>query len=524
MRISAQALLPLFLACVAFVLIAALWQMTGGNDFGDAATRRLARSRTSPAPAHDPSKTGAEGAHQALLRGRVVDAQTGEPVAALVTVICAQAAERQAQAGADGIFEVVCPIPVHATLAIPRTENHFGLVRVLDLGGPTPSLTLKLEPRRDLPVLLRTPDGRPLAEVVRPQGPWARETWPTILITQAPPTGRPSEGAPDPLLTTRVGRCLSSVHGDVQLRPGSPECCVGYVQLFQAPPASCSLLVGSRVLQTIVLDGHERQISLVVDPAELQDLHADMSLRVVDADTGLPPAARHGLWLGMLGGPASELAADLDEDGRVLIKDAPAGSVELYLRLGGYEHEVRRVDLHAGERNDIGELRVHAGACVAGHVVTETGEAVRARVWSSMRDGAEHPAGQASDTPEDADWFAIYGLPRATVLVGIDDPRWALNPVEVDLGRGSVQNESVVARKGTILRLVGPYSAAGAARLRVLDGRKLCVWKGDSLEQEVHELRLLPGHYTVEVQREGSLVSRQELDLGPAHDATIQLR
>ena len=497
---------------------------SSGTEFAKATGLRAAGLRANGGRPEEVSHEVPDAAHQVLLRGRLVDAQTGEPVAALVTVLCAKTAERQAQAGADGIFQVACPIPVRATLAIPRTDAHFGLVRELDLGASMPSLALKLQPRRDLPVVLRTPAGRPLAEAAPPRAAWTRETWPTVLITQTAPTGRPVEGAPDPLLATRIGRFLSSVHGDVELRPGSPEACVGYVQLFQAPPVCCSLLIGSRVLQTMVLDGHERTLSFTVDPAELEGLHADMELRVVDADTGLPPTSRRGLWLGLLGGPAAQLDAELDLDGRVLIKDAPAGAVELYLRLTGYEHEVQRVDLHAGERNDVGVLRVHAGASVAGHVVSETGEPVHARVWCSPADGAERSLGLASDTPEGADWFAIRGLPRGSVLVGIDDPRWARNPVEVDLSRGPVQNENLVARPGSILRLVGPYSAAGAARLRVLDERRLCVWRGDSLELELHELRLLPGHYTVEVQPAGRPASRQEFDLGESSDATILLR
>jgi len=103
-------------------------------------------------------------------------------------------------------------------------------------------------------------------------------------------------------------------------------------------------------------------------------------------------------------------------------------------------------------------------------------------------------------------------------------PALALNPIEVDLSRGPLQNESLVARPGSILRLVGPYSTAGAARLRVLDESRRCVWRGDSLELEVHELRLLPGHYSVEVQRAGHPAARQELELGASADATILLR
>jgi len=525
MRASAHALLPLFLAGIAFVLIAKLWHGTDSSDFANAPSKRPVRPRTTAALPEDASSSGSA-ADQTLLRGRLVDVNTGEPIAAGVTLLGEGGIERHAEAGTDGIFHLDCPTSAHLTLAISRTEEHFGLVRELDVPARSPILSLefKLEPRRDLPVVLRTPDGQSLAEVVPPQGPWARETWPSILITQVAPTGRPTEGAPDPLLTTRVGQFSSSVHGDAEQRPGSPECCVGYVRLFESPPVSCSLVIGSRVLQTMVLDGQERLISFVVDPSELQATHADVGLRVVDADTGLPPSARRGIWLGMLGGTAREVDAELDEDGRVEIKDAPAGSVRLFLRLGGYEHQVQRFDLHAGERNDIGVLRVHAGACIAGHVVTETGEPVHARVWSGSREGREHPLGQASDTPDGADWFAICGLPRTNVLVGIDDPRWALNPVEVDPLKASAQNESIVARKGSSLRLIGPYSASGAARMRVLDARNLCVWTGENLEQEVHELQLLPGHYRIEVQREGRPASRQDVDLGRTPDATILLR
>lgn len=516
MRLSGQALLPIFLGCFAFVVIAALWEGSGGTDFAQATAARAAALRANGGRAENVSGEVIDAAHQMLLHGRLVDVHTGEPVEALVTVLCGQSAGLQAQAGADGNFQVACPISARATLAVPRTERHFGLVHELDLSAGTQSLALKLQPRRDLPVMLRTPDGRALSEVAPPRAAWSRETWPTVLITQTPPSGRPVEGAPDPLLATRVGRFLSSVHGDVELQPGSPEACVGYVQLFQAPPVSCSLVIGSRVLQTMPLDGRERSIHFTVDPAELEGLHADMELRVVDADTGLPPDSRRGLWLGMLGGPATELDVELDSDGRALIRGAPAGAVELYLRMSGYEQQVQRVDLHAGERNDVGEVRVHAGASVAGHVLSETGEAVNTRVWSS-------PSPSARSAPE-ADWYAIRGLPRGTILLGVDDPRWARNPIEVDLSRGSMQNQNLVARPGSVLRLVGPYSAAGAARLCVFDARRLCVWSGDSLEVEVHELRLLPGHYTVEVQRTGRPISRQELDLSENADATILLR
>jgi len=523
MRAGAHALLPFFFACVAFVLITALWQGAGSNDYTSAAARHGPSDRATTARADDRSPPAQHG-DQALLRGQLLDSQSGEPIAAQVTLFGPRGVERHAEAGADGIFQVGCSMTGRVTLAIPRTAGHFGLFREFDLTSRLPTQSLKLEKRRDLPVVLHTSDGRALAEVAPPSGPWARESWPSILITQAPPAGHSSEGGADPLLATRVGCFLSSVLGDVPLRPGSPACCVGYVRLFEAPPLCCSLVIGSRVLQTIELDGSERLLSFVVDPSELRGALADVELRVADADTGMPPDSRRGLWLGLLGGEPREIPDELDADGRLVLHDVPAGAYELHLRLSGYEHEIRRVDLRAGEHNELGELRLRKGACVAGHILSETGEPVRARVWSSTRDGRDHAVGAASDTPADADWFAICGLPRASVLVGLDDPQWAQNPVEVDLSGGSVQSERLVARRGSLLRVIGPYAAAGAAILRILDGKRVCVWKGGNLEEEVHELRLLPGRYTIEVRRESGPSTREEVELGAESDATILLR
>ena len=522
MRAGAQALLPLFLAFVAYVLITTLMNGHESSDFVSAATHKPARSGAAQHAAG--TSTDGEGDAQELLRGRLVDAQTGEPVAARVTLYSARGNERPGEAGPDGIFQIGCAMPARVTLAIPRTETHFGLLKELDLRRPMPSLSLPLERRRNLPVVLRTLEGKPLAEALPPHGRWAREMWPSILVTATPPTGRPSEGATDPLLATRVGRFLSTVHGDTPLQPGSPEACVGYVRLFQEPPASVSLVLGSHVLQTQLVDTHARMISFVVDPSELEHSRASFTLRVVDEATRQPPEARRGLALGLLGERPSDLEIDLDADGQVEISDVPAGSLELHLLFSGYEHEVRRIDLHAGEHSDLGELRLHPGACVAGHVLSERGEPVSARIWSSTRDGRDHPAGQVTDTPADADWFAVCGLPRATVLVGLDDARFALNPIEVDLSNGSLQSARIVARKGSTLRLVGPYAAAGTASIRVLDAQHLCLWTGDNLEQETHELQLLPGRYSVEVRHSGGTLVRQEVDLAKNPDATILLR
>ena len=526
MRAGAHALLPFFLACIAFVLISTLWQGGNSADFANAASQRAPRSHVRGARVEQAPAEGDEllERNQKLVRGRLVDAQSGEPVSALVSLLGPRGLERNGEAGADGVFQIGCSLAGRVQLAIPRTENHFGLVKELDLRGNLAEQSLRLDRRRDLPVVLRTPDGRPLLAAAPPRAPWARETWPTILLTQAPPNGRPVEGAPDPLLAPRVGTFLSCALGESPLRPGSPECCVGYLHLYQAPPVACSLVIGSRVLQTVLLDARDKLVSFTLDPAELEDSRAELELHVVDAATGFPPSAHHGLWLGVLGGPLSEIEAELDDDGHARIAGVPAGSVELHLRLPGYEEETRRVDLRAGERNDVGELQVRAGACLAGHVVDETGAAVRARVWSSTCDGREHPAGQVTDAGDSADWFAICGLPRGRVLVGLDDPRFALNPVEVDLAGGSVQNQRLLARAGSSLRLVGPFSAGGTAHLRVLDEHRLCLWKGDNLELETHELRLLPGRYTIEVLREGSAPARQEVDLEKTPDATIRLR
>lgn len=523
-----QVILTALAAALALVLIAFVLRLRGRID--DQREARAPQRVESASRGADPEALGqpgsaepdearsAAGEREALfVRGRVFDARSGEPLVASIAIHLEDGGEARTESSADGMFHLECAPAARARLTVPKSREHLGLEQELAVAPGMRELALALAPCRTLPVLLLDPGGAPLRAVVEPQhAGLAVRAWPSVLVSSAAPAEsvRASESAMPEFL--RVGRWIPEPSDQ-------PPGCEGHVQLSCAPPAFASLVLGDRVLETRALGGTEALLEFRVDPARLAEARCSLALRVLDAATGQPPVNHLGLTLAPVGDRRELALLEIDDAGRVEFEDLPAGALDLRLEFGGYEHETRTLELSAGQRNDLGDIQIRHGACISGSVSTRSGEPVPARLWCSSEEGREHPVGRWSNLAEGSSTFAVCSLPRAKLLLGIDDGTHALNPIWVDTSRGSLQNLQLEARKGDLLRLAGPYASSGAARLRLCDGHGLCLWTGDNVEAEEHELCLLPGPYSVEVLHADGRRTHREFELGSVPRVTLLL-
>ena len=201
----------------------------------------------------------------------------------------------------------------------------------------------------------------------------------------------------------------------------------------------------------------------------------------------------------------------LDEGGSFRVEGLPPGRLWLWIRFPGFERRIIPIDMPFGGLVDLGVIEVGHGRCIEGRVLDQDGNPVA----TTLRvDPLSFPAGHGSGfgdgetRAENGAQFVFCELPRGEVALALDDGRFAVNPMIVDVG--------VRSAKGVVMRaMIGvPVSwPSDAGDVRIWDnfGRKLYGKKG------AREVRLLPGRYQYQM---GSS-SRLSLSIGAGDEAVV---
>jgi hypothetical protein len=97
--------------------------------------------------------------------------------------------------------------------------------------------------------------------------------------------------------------------------------------------------------------------------------------------------------------------------------------------------------------------------------------------------------------------FALAELPANGVILRISDPKWALTSKAVHTLPGEIGEVSIVAHRGTTIRLVFPNEYDGANA--VLHGENnLPVWRLEDISTAIqYTVRLAPGQYLGEISK-----------------------
>jgi hypothetical protein len=196
----------------------------------------------------------------------------------------------------------------------------------------------------------------------------------------------------------------------------------GTLHLAGAPPANVALMLRHMVVaQQLVVPG-QTDMTFVVDPAELSALAGSAAVRVVNADTGQPiDGARVSLRRsnGGFGG------GQTDKDGRAVIENLVPGLLRCEISAKECEGMYTTVQIHVGQRLELGEVRLGPRVKFTGTVVDEAGKPVGGVniTWAELKWlGTAMPFATNRRSRSEVDGaFQLWSVGRGTIAVTARD-------------------------------------------------------------------------------------------------------
>jgi hypothetical protein len=273
------------------------------------------------------------------------------------------------------------------------------------------------------------------------------------------------------------------------------------LELHEKPPVYVSAVLGNVVLASESLAASVEALDLVVDLDRARTRLASLTVRILDAETGVPMAG-----VPVRTGPIGKAldvfgSACTSEAGVAVIAGLVQGLHAVYVneRDDDHEHWKGRVTLEPGSTLDLGTLLLTRSASVSGEVLGEDGTPIR-----SFDLGVLRHIDRQSAFAFGIDWagpskglhgeLSVSGLGRGRHRLVVSNEAWALSDTVVDTSQGSVEDVRIVLKKGTLVRLVAANGrdrslSAGIARDDGLDLTRV------DLRTGMRTIRLVPGQY-----------------------------
>lgn len=220
----------------------------------------------------------------------------------------------------------------------------------------------------------------------------------------------------------------------------------GTLHLAGAPPAHVALLQRHLVIAQQVVTPGQTEVKFVVDPTAIAALAGSATVRVLDADTGVPiEGARVSLDTSnrMGGGKAT------DTDGRAVLEGLSPGLLRCQITAKEHEMMYTTVQVEAGQRLDLGEVRLGPVVKFAGKVMDEDGNPVGGVniSWAELKwlgDVQPFATNRSSRTEADGT-FTLWGTGRGQIAVAAQTQKGQ--------ARGVFENPSA---EPAVLRLATP--------------------------------------------------------------------
>jgi len=329
--------------------------------------------------------------------------------------------------------------------------------------APAPTVQcveLRLERSLLLPIRIVTPDGRRLFEVLEPNDRGRVSRALAIRSSREPPR---RELPPNPWSSSRPrdGRGFWIAEGQLDLGRSPrhlvvPPGCDGVLPVASVP---CHVGVSFKhlLLHAVRAESVDAPLSLIVDPDEIEELHATVELRAVDADTGAPLPGGHYDLSDRQSGTGGKTA---DRDGVVRFEHVQPGLLHLQ-RMPDRNAELSRfVRVDPGEPIDLGDIRIAKTAELSGSVVDEAGrpqQGVSLEWYELAALTPDQPIDTMHSIVSGTDGrFSIFGAPKTRVLLvgqSRSGSRWqVVEPVVVDATNRPPEDLTLVARATTPLR------------------------------------------------------------------------
>ena len=277
------------------------------------------------------------------------------------------------------------------TARAPNAHDRTQSVSV-PAGAPDVRADVVLEPSWLVDVLLLTPDGRPLHEVLREmpavqRGPFDGAQ--VVALWHEIPAEIPRSDrseSPCTIAKWHPNNGLGREGGGRKL----PARYAGSLEMPERRAAFLAVLLKQIVLARAPLAADQDAVELTVDPARITATFATLRVQVVDADGKPLPAAN----VGITEGQGWQAPQAVDQDGRLEKTGLLPGTFHLTLQCEGLAFAPCTVELHTGAVTDLGQLRMSASREVAIRIADAPADGLRGTLRAL---DAGLPAGAAPD-------------------------------------------------------------------------------------------------------------------------------
>lgn len=382
-------------------------------------------------------------------------------------------------------------------LTLRDCSGCFATARGIELSAGA-SLRVDIELRRSqsISVRLKTPSGEDIDSSFRDDA-WNGQYQPRVEVVATRDLLPPDVSAAE-LARLSVGTYTSASAAGNSGRVQVPTGFSGVLELGVQQAAFASAMLRGHVLSSAPIEADTRELELLINPDHMLASLGSLRFRMINALTGEPiESAGIQLREASTVGIANPVGYP-NRDGVIERSRLPAGTYELQIRARpvGFEHLVKMVTIESGRATDLGDIRLADGGGVRGRVIDEAGAGVSAMLcWSSI-DAPDNPNFIEESRSQSDGRFGLGELPAHGVLLRINDPQWALDPVPIHFVPGVFGEVTLTVRPGTPVTLRHRLEGEVSLVLRKVDGTP--VWSARGLGPSTQRMRLLPGSYTLE--------------------------
>lgn len=278
----------------------------------------------------------------------------------------------------------------------------------------------------------------------------------------------------------------------------------GELRVLGDPPLYATLLSGHVVCGTLPIAPDSGQIEFVLEDGAFTTELGTFDFRIVDAQSTRPTDRSDYYYVLPVTTPHTgrhvrfEVGARWDPERHRLV----AGRYVLHgFRSAPFGYGTVTFDITPGLVTDLGDILVAASGAVMGETRGPGGEVLDVDIV--VRDAATGARLGEVDRRNFKPGFAFGELPPgADVDVSVDDPAWAAAPTRVLAPTSGVQRDFVLtAQHGTPTTFVRSGIDIGLVELRIEAGAGLWCWDCVLTPESEVTVRLVPGKYTLHVDR-----------------------
>ncbi len=383
----------------------------------------------------------------------------------------------------------------------------------------------------ELKVYVKTPDGKNLiAELCKSGAPLgARLLLP--VATRESLGERFDDDARGPDSPRARGRFRELGPRETALDPQ----CMGVLSLEGELPVWVSLVQHDIVLQSIYVGVGAGEANFELSAGDLLKNLCSIRAQVIDATTRLPiPSAR----VTLSGGTHFDSGVATDARGWAMIAGREPGSLELQVRLKGYEQYRQAIDARPGQIVDLGILALESERTVEGRVLDDGGRPLAVTLCVGSLDPVEHSihwfrSGESASRADGS--FTIGGLGRGEFVLrcgnsaateansweGLD---WVSGDLRLDTRVGSIAGLELRVQRAVKLVIRAAEARAGEQGFRLVDEGGVRSIEGALEGAQPRPLALPSGNYRVFLlDPRGAVVSECVVTLG-LDDVEIDLR